>query len=134
MALENAERRLDPYEERIEYRPFHYLQGNGRNTKFPFDRDHPERSLFFNPAVNYIANKGYEDGDNNNVKFLAPSGFVHDPKKKLVVDANSIEANIWKAEWRAEHGISEEEFAWIFDTYYKDRYNIDGSRRQPPHH
>ena len=38
MAFENAERRLKPYEERIEFRerPNHMA---GRNTKFPFSQE-----------------------------------------------------------------------------------------------
>lgn len=95
LALENAEQRLEPYEERLEYRPHPYLQGNGRNTKFPFSQDTPKRSLFFNPAVNSIANVGYEDGDNSRKLYQAPAGFIHDPKKKIKIDSNSIEANIW---------------------------------------
>ena len=38
MAFENAERRLKPYEERVEFRerPNHMA---GRNTKFPFSQE-----------------------------------------------------------------------------------------------
>merc|ERR1712142_488372 len=100
LAFENAERRLKPYEERPAWEAKPWLQ-SGRNTKFPFDSAHPTRNMFYNPAVNANPHTGYEDGDNERRLFAAPSGFIHDPKKKAIPEADSLEANIFNAEWRA---------------------------------
>ena len=94
LAFENAERRLKPYEERPKWEAKPWLQ-SGRNTKFPFDTAHPTRNMFYNPAVNANPHTGYEDGDNERRLFAAPSGFIHDPKKKAIPEADSLEANIF---------------------------------------
>ena len=95
MAFENAERRLNPYEERDEWRPWENFRA-GRNTKFPFRNDeHGDRCLFYNPVVNPNPHTGYEDGDNQRRLFQAPSGYLHDPKVKATPCASSLEANIW---------------------------------------
>jgi len=132
MAFENAERRLKPYEERIEFRerPNHMA---GRNTKFPFSQEHPERNLFYNPAVNSNAFKGYEDGDNERRLYQAPAGYIHDPAKKAIPEAGSLEANIFNAEWRAEQGITDEEFDYIYNAKFAVKYTKAGAWRQPPH-
>ena len=58
-------------------------------------QEHPERNLFYNPAVNANAFKGYEDGDNERRLFQAPAGYIHDPAKKAIPEAGSLEANIF---------------------------------------
>merc|ERR1711868_18083 len=82
MAFENAERRLKPYEERIEFRerPNHMA---GRNTKFPFSQEHPERNLFYNPAVNANAFKGYETMSDVSSK-LPPVTFTTPQRKPFL--------------------------------------------------
>ena len=58
-------------------------------------QEHPERNLFYNPAVNSNAFKGYEDGDNERRLYQAPAGYIHDPAKKAIPEAGSLEANIF---------------------------------------
>ena len=94
LAWYNAEARLNPYEERQEFRVWPW-KTSGRNTKLPFREEHGDRVLFYNPAVNPNPHTGYEDGDNVRRLYQAPPGFFQDPKYKGTPDTTSLEANIF---------------------------------------
>ena len=80
---------------RFMYRICSNFARQSRNKFLSLCQEHPKRNLFYNLAVNSNAFKGYGDGDNERRLFQAPAGYIHDPAKKAIAEAGSLEANIF---------------------------------------